>query len=385
MNTEDSIISTGTYTEHNLLANGQHASRMPRVIKKARRRLTKVTIPNQIQEPMQPRLEERVQHNDLKKKISNDITMIFRSVTLCMVMVILTFDNVGHFTTEAKPKKHLLSNQYYRRSIENEVMTYGHATGMILALFGLIVVYSILTALAQKWHQWHIIHSGFSFLAYVTFVTFVPFLHLSHIFKTCNIPLDWITFAIVMWNFFVIGILCNYGMGPIGLQQTYLAYISALMAWMILYAIKQYLPNWSIYIFMIGSSLWDVFSVLAPCGPLRLILETSQERNEIELQPTDHQEQAEEENEGFELGMGDYIFYCVLIGRATAKGDWITILACFVAILFGLCLIITLSSIYKRALPALPLSIGFGIVFYLCTAQTITPFLDELSVQQIFI
>ena len=94
-----------------MLANGQHASRMPRVIKKARRRLTKVTIPNQIQEPMQPRLEERVQHNDLKKKISNDITMIFRSVTLCMVMVILTFDNVGHFTTEAKPKKHLLSNQ----------------------------------------------------------------------------------------------------------------------------------------------------------------------------------------------------------------------------------------------------------------------------------
>lgn len=37
-----------------------------------------------------------------------------------------------------------------------------------------------------------------------------------------------------------------------------------------------------------------------------------------------------------------------------------------------------LLSVFKKALPALPLSIGLGVVFYLLTRVVIIPYLDRL-------
>ncbi|KAM7358735.1 presenilin isoform 2-T2 [Cochliomyia hominivorax] len=408
------------------------------------------------------------------------VIKIFAPVSLCMLVVVATINSITFYTYT---DTYLLYTPFHELS-EDKGTKLWNALANSLILLSVVVVMTIFLIVLYKKRCYKIIH-GWLILSSFMLLFIFSYLYLEELLRAYNVAMDYPTTLLILWNFGVMGMIAIHWQSPLKLQQAYLIFVSALMALVFI----KYLPEWTAWAVLAAISIWDLIAVLTPKGPLRILVETAQERNEqifpaliysstvlytfmgthapaqrnnssdsnspnsphtstsstsvsrtgtssapasaeeaagfteewssnlddrvarrqIEVQAStsdnanrstnyrtvttqenrsnqmgSNMTEAQEER-GIKLGLGDFIFYSVLVGKASSYGDWATTIACFVAILVGLCLTLVLLAIWRKALPALPISIFFGLFFCLATSAIVKPFMEELSDQQVFI
>nr|AOD27423.1 presenilin 1 [Penaeus vannamei] len=434
---------------------------------------------------MQPQSEwEELEEEEEELKYgAQHVIKLFIPVSLCMLVVVATVSSVRFYTQKGI---YLLYTPFHETS-PSFGDRFFDAVRNSLILLGVVVVLTVLLIILYKKRCYKIIH-GWLLMSSLLLLFFFTIMYMQELLRGYNIGMDWITVSICVWNFGVMRMVSIHWHGPLPLQQAYLIFIASLMSLMFI----KYLPEYTLWMVLAVISLWDLVAVLCPKGPLRILVETAQERNEpifpaliyssnfmystlgmanpdddsrsqgremaqegtsnsgsaasgaegtqrprdnpqrrrnaenghvvaddagftddwrgqLDKRTRQRREQvnnfaqqnpsnvdypqahprdltAEEDDErGVKLGLGDFIFYSVLVGKASSYGDWNTTLACFIAILIGLCLTLIMLAIFKKALPALPISITFGLIFYFSTSLLVVPFTEKLASQQVYI
>lgn len=404
------------------------------------------------------------EHQEIFKYGASHVVKLFVPVSICMLIVILTIKTTSSYTpggatwaytpfTEDKPT----NTQRILFSLANTFI-----------FMGFVIAATIILILLYKFKCYKIIH-GWLILTTLMLLFFFLYSYFSSISIALNRPIDMITICFLTWNIGVVGMFCIHWKGPLRVQQAYLILMSALLA-LVFY---KFLPDWTGWLILGVISIWDLIAVLCPKGPLRILVETAQERGEpifpaliysstvvymvmaVDTPPvepqlsslnssetpaatpsvnddepvmTEEQRNAraaarnsnarnqliprgdlpetaarraaardvversnspifddDDDEKGVKLGLGDFIFYSILLAKASALGDWNVTVACYVSLLIGLCLTLLLLAILRKALPALPISITFGLVLYFSTVYIIGPFSAELSLGQVFI
>ena len=273
------------------------------------------------------------------------------------------------------------------------------------------------------------------------------------ILRRYEIRVDVVSFAFYTWNVTVVGVLSVFlWPGSLRVKQTFLVLISVIVAYYFVTQIAEW-TTWTMLVFM---AIYDLYAVLTPNGPLRKIVELSQEREEAipalvyearggsgvgdvgrrrrrtkssgdeqqqkgddgasldgDLEPLDGDLEPENDEvgertsllggkgskketasilerfgdddddddddkrdlpDGIKLGLGDFIFYSVLVGRSAMQSLFCAVF-CYVAVISGLIITLAGLAVHKAALPALPVSIALGVITFVSIKFLVEPFL----------
>jgi len=430
---------------------------------------------------MREEREKAQMQDETLEEHADMVLTIMKPVSITMVIVIFLVKAMSVPKLNLSPGQVLWYQEQSNASDQTQQITGALITGAIVLVGVLLATTAFI--LLYKYRCLKIIYGWLLTASGLLLAMFGGGI-LYTLIRSANFAVDWISFGFALWNFAVCGLVSIFWYAPPKLQQTYLVIISVLMA-----VVLTQLPEWSTWVVLGIISVYDLFAVLCPKGPLKVLLDTAQERNEAipallysaavwifmvrivgqdndtdaaatvatnsiaaaigaapdrdaldvegvvaaapssapvplprptsQQQQQQHQQQqrppratgydepepfataetiakgrgddiaaagvpAPERRKGIQLGLGDFVFYSVLVGRA-ALSDMSTVYTCFVAVITGLFLTLLLLDVFKRALPALPISIGLGIAFYFLTYIFVLPFVIELQRAGVFV
>lgn len=203
-----------------------------------------------------------------------EITAIVTPVSICMLIVVmLVLQLTPHGAPDVGPS--VGSLVYVENSTDTSLQRLG---GAILNALVFILTVTVATFIlvcmfyfrCTKFIWGYMAFSGFMIFAWLGGGIAVQLIQIY------GIPVDIITFSIVVYNFAVVGVLAVFFCKmPIFLTQSYLVFIGAVVAFWF-----THLPEWTTWVLLFGMAVYDLIAVLTPGGPLKLLLDLAMEREE---------------------------------------------------------------------------------------------------------
>ncbi|PIC51472.1 hypothetical protein B9Z55_001974 [Caenorhabditis nigoni] len=209
----------------------------------------------------------------------------------------------------------------------------------------------------------------------VSLLLVYAFFHFHNLAQACSIPMSVPSSVFLTFQFGGLGVLSLHWKAHRRLHQFYLVMLAALTA---LFLLKN-LPDWTVWISIVAISIWDIVAVLTPCGPLKMLVETASRRGDNNFPAILYNWEVREVEGTIRLGMGDFVFYSLMLGNAAQTSPLTTVLACFLSNLVGLTITLPVVSLSQTALPALPFPLLIAALFYFSSHVALTPFTNLCS------
>ncbi|KAL8095113.1 presenilin-like protein At1g08700 [Apium graveolens] len=422
-----------------------------------------------------------MESGSILESLGSEIIGVMSPVSICMFLVVLLVYTLSSSSnSNSDPIRTAANLVYVETSSDSTTQKLEGSLLNALVFVILIAAVTFLLVLLYYYNFTSFLKNYMRFSAFFVLGTMGGSIFLS-VIQYFSIPVDSITCFVLLVNFTVVGVLSLFSEGfPIFLRQSYMVVLGIIVA-----AWFTKLPEWTTWTLLVALALYDLVAVLAPGGPLKILVELASSRDgelpaliyearpvvtsgnqggrtglgmlvggvsdsesvevemvarggesrnrnsgveytsvqidsdDVEGESTplvpSSRERGGLENEGrdvqgeispliellgmgdaagevrgddldtemttsrgIKLGLGDFVFYSVLVGRA-AMYDLMTVYACYLAIISGLGCTLILLAVHRQALPALPISIALGIMFYFLTRLIMEPFVVGIS------
>ncbi|CAI9779584.1 unnamed protein product [Fraxinus pennsylvanica] len=218
--------------------------------------------------------------------IGQEIIGVMSPVSICMFLVVLLVYSLYNPATTTTIRT--ATNLVYMDSPTDSTAQKLEGSLLNAAVFIILIAFvTFLLVLLYYYNFTRFLVQYTRFSAFAVFSAMGGSVLLSLI-QHFSFPVDVVTFCVLHFNFTIVGTLCVLSSGgPFALKQSYMVALGIIMA-----AWFTKLPEWTAWVLLVALAVYDSVAVLAPGGPLKLLVELAASRDEelpalmYEVRPT---------------------------------------------------------------------------------------------------